>query len=131
MPVGRTACQVIGVLEEKDESMRQDRDKTILMPAKAVQRRLLGKLDVQTIFASAFSDGTTRRVQQRCHGSVSGGIHCAIDVGWHRGADHGRRWQPARGRETQYAVCDPAGNHGARLFLFGDHRRGLRLVPGT
>ena len=61
--VGRTACQVIGVLEEKGESMGQDRDKTILMPAKAVQRRLLGKLDVQTIFVSAVADGTTRRVQ--------------------------------------------------------------------
>jgi len=61
--VGRTACQVIGVLEEKGESMGQDRDKTILMPAKAVQRRLLGKLDVQTIFVSAVVDGTTRRVQ--------------------------------------------------------------------
>lgn len=61
--VGRTACQVIGVLEEKGESMGQDRDKTILMPAKAVQRRLLGKLDVQTIFVSAVTEGTTRRVQ--------------------------------------------------------------------
>ena len=61
--VGRTACQVIGVLEEKGESMGQDRDKTILMPAKAVQRRLLGKLDVQSIFVSAVVDGTTRRVQ--------------------------------------------------------------------
>ncbi|HUH38106.1 MAG TPA: ABC transporter permease [Spongiibacteraceae bacterium] len=61
--VGRTACQVIGVLEAKGESMGQDRDKTILMPAKAVQRRLLGKLDVQAIYVSALADGTTRRVQ--------------------------------------------------------------------
>lgn len=61
--VGRTACQVIGVLEEKGESMGQDRDKTVLMPAKAVQRRLLGKLDVQSIYVSAEVDGTTRRVQ--------------------------------------------------------------------
>ncbi|MCB1836204.1 MAG: ABC transporter permease [Alcanivoracaceae bacterium] len=61
--VGRTACRVIGILEEKGESMGQDRDKTILMPIKAVQRRLVGNLDVQTIFVSALIDGTTRRVQ--------------------------------------------------------------------
>ena len=61
--VGRTACQVIGVLEEKGESMGQDRDKAILMPVKAVQRRLLGSLEVQAIFVSATVDGTTRRVQ--------------------------------------------------------------------
>jgi putative ABC transport system permease protein len=61
--VGRTACQVIGVLEEKGQSMGQDRDKTILMPVKAVQRRLIGKLDVQSIFVSAVVDGTTRRIQ--------------------------------------------------------------------
>src|SRR5690606_1868355 len=40
--VGRAACRVIGVLEEKGESMGQDRDKSILMPVKAVQRRLVG-----------------------------------------------------------------------------------------
>ncbi len=63
MRVGRTACRVIGVLKEKGESMGQDRDKIILMPTKAVQRRLVGKLDVQSIFISAVIDGTTRRVQ--------------------------------------------------------------------
>jgi putative ABC transport system permease protein len=61
--VGRTACKVIGVLEEKGESMGQDRDKTILMPIKAVQRRLVGNLDVQSIYVSALIDGTTGRVQ--------------------------------------------------------------------
>ena len=62
--VGRTACRVIGVLEEKGQSMGQDRDKTILMPIKAVQRRLVGKLDVQTIYVSALIDGSTRTVQK-------------------------------------------------------------------
>lgn len=61
--VGRTACGVIGVLEEKGESMGQDRDKTILMPIKAVQRRLAGSLDVQAMYVSALVDGTTGRVQ--------------------------------------------------------------------
>jgi len=59
----RTACRVIGVLEEKGTSMGQDRDKTIIMPLKAVQRRLLGDLDVNVIYVSALEDGTTRRVQ--------------------------------------------------------------------
>jgi len=59
----RTACRVIGVLEEKGTSMGQDRDKTIIMPLKAVQRRLLGNLDVNVIYVSALEDGTTRRVQ--------------------------------------------------------------------
>ncbi|AOY90127.1 multidrug ABC transporter substrate-binding protein [Marinobacter salinus] len=61
--VGRTACRVIGVLEEKGESMGQDRDKVIVMPLKAVQRRLVGELDVQAIYVSALTDGTTGRVQ--------------------------------------------------------------------
>jgi putative ABC transport system permease protein len=61
--VGRTACRVIGVLEEKGESMGQDRDKTILMPVKAVQRRLVGELDVSAIYVSALVDGTTGLVQ--------------------------------------------------------------------
>ncbi len=61
--VGRTACRVIGVLEEKGQSMGQDRDKTIIMPLKSVQRRLVGKLDVQAIFVSALMDGTTKQVQ--------------------------------------------------------------------
>ncbi|MCK7547250.1 ABC transporter permease [Marinobacter koreensis] len=63
--VGRTACRVIGVLSEKGESMGQDRDKTILMPIKAVQRRLVGKLDVSVIYVSALVDGTTKRVQSQ------------------------------------------------------------------
>ncbi len=63
--VGRTACRVIGVLEEKGESMGQDRDKTILMPVKAVQRRLVGELDVSAIYVSALADGTTGVVQEQ------------------------------------------------------------------
>ncbi len=62
--VGRTACRVVGVLEKKGQSMGQDRDKTILMPIKAVQRRLVGSLDVQTIYVSALTDGTTRTIQK-------------------------------------------------------------------
>lgn len=62
--VGRTACRVIGVLAEKGLSMGQDRDKTIIMPLKSVQRRLVGKLDVQSIYVTAQVDGSTQRVQK-------------------------------------------------------------------
>lgn len=62
--VGRTACRVVGVLEEKGQSMGQDRDKAIIMPLKSVQRRLVGQLDVQSIFVTALVDGTTKQVQQ-------------------------------------------------------------------
>ncbi|MGM0914556.1 MAG: ABC transporter permease [Pseudomonadota bacterium] len=61
--VGRTACQVVGVLEAKGQSMGQDRDKAVLMPIKAVQRRLVGELDVGVVYVSALVDGTTQRVQ--------------------------------------------------------------------
>lgn len=62
--VGRTACRVIGVLEKKGQSMGQDRDKTILMPVKAVQLRLVGELDVSAIYVSALLDGSTGRVKK-------------------------------------------------------------------
>jgi putative ABC transport system permease protein len=65
MRVGRTACRVIGVLEEKGESMGQDRDKTIIMPIKAVQRRLVGELEANAIYVSALVDGTTGLVQEQ------------------------------------------------------------------
>ena len=61
--VGRTACRVVGVLEVKGQSMGQDRDKVVLMPIKAVQRRLVGELDVSVVYVSALVDGTTQRVQ--------------------------------------------------------------------
>jgi putative ABC transport system permease protein len=61
--INRTACRVIGVLETKGSSMGQDPDKTLLMPIKAAQRRVVGSLDVHTIFVSAISDGTTARVK--------------------------------------------------------------------
>ena len=61
--VGATSCQVIGVLEPKGSNMGQDQDDTILMPLRAVQRRLTGKLDIATIFVSAVQDGTSARVR--------------------------------------------------------------------
>jgi putative ABC transport system permease protein len=61
--VGATSCQVIGVLEPKGSNMGQDQDDTIVMPLRAVQRRLTGKTDIATIYVSAVQDGTSARVR--------------------------------------------------------------------
>lgn len=77
--IDRTACRVIGVLSQKGESMGQDRDKTILMPIKAVQRRLAGNLDVQSIYVSALVDGSTGRVQSDIEALMRQRRHIAKD----------------------------------------------------
>jgi putative ABC transport system permease protein len=51
--VGPTACQIIGVLSQKGGSMGQDPNDTVLMPIRAVQRRLVGSYDVQQMHLSA------------------------------------------------------------------------------
>jgi putative ABC transport system permease protein len=61
--IGRTSCLVVGVLAEKGLSMGQDRDRVILMPIRAVQRRLAGSPDVRSMYVSALVDGTTTRVR--------------------------------------------------------------------
>ncbi len=62
--VGKLSCLVIGTLASKGESgIGQDQDDLILMPLRAVQRRLLGNTDVSTIFLSAKSDRSTQSVQ--------------------------------------------------------------------
>jgi putative ABC transport system permease protein len=62
--VGKLSCMVVGVLGAKGESgMGQDQDDMILMPLRAVQRRLLGNTDVSTIFVSARPDRSTQSVQ--------------------------------------------------------------------
>jgi putative ABC transport system permease protein len=62
--VGKVSCLVIAVLAAKGESgMGQDQDDMILMPLRAVQRRLLGNTDVATIFVSAQQGRSTQSVQ--------------------------------------------------------------------
>jgi len=61
--IGATSCQVIGLLEPKGSSMGQDQDDTVVMPLRAVQRRLIGKQDIATIFVLAVEDGTIARVR--------------------------------------------------------------------
>jgi putative ABC transport system permease protein len=61
--VGRTACQVVGVLAEKGGSFGGDEDDVVLMPIKAVQQRMLGVRDISMIYISAVEDGTSARVK--------------------------------------------------------------------
>ncbi len=51
--VGSTACRVVGVLEQKGGSRGRDPNDTVLMPLQAVQRRLVGSYDVDTLYVAA------------------------------------------------------------------------------
>ncbi len=62
MRVDKIACEVIGVLEAKGQStFGSDQDDAVVMPLKAVQRRLAGNTDVNMIWISvAEADNTLR-----------------------------------------------------------------------
>ena len=69
-PVGETirlkqvSCTVIGVLATKGNSgFGQDQDDVILMPLKAVQRRIAGNQDISMIYVSVDSSYQTATVQ--------------------------------------------------------------------
>ncbi|HVY20260.1 MAG TPA: ABC transporter permease [Bauldia sp.] len=69
-PVGETirlrsiACKVIGVLASKGNSgFGQDQDDLIVMPLKAVQRRIVGHPDIQLMYVSVDSAYKTSDVQ--------------------------------------------------------------------
>jgi putative ABC transport system permease protein len=57
--IGKISCEVIGLLNKREAStFGQDDNATVLMPLKAMQRRITGKSDVQSISVT-FGDGTT------------------------------------------------------------------------
>jgi putative ABC transport system permease protein len=59
MRIKQFSCEVIGVLAPKGQSaMGRDQDDTVVMPLRTVQRRLTGKLDVNTILIS-MQDGVS------------------------------------------------------------------------
>ena len=61
----KLSCKVIGVLNAKGQSsFGQDQDDVVLMPLRAVQRRINGNTDVYTILVSARDGIATQRVQQ-------------------------------------------------------------------
>ena len=62
--LGKVSCEVIGVLESKGQAMGGvDQDDTVIMPIRAVQRRLAGNLDVNSISVSAQSSELTATVK--------------------------------------------------------------------
>ena len=63
--VGTTACEVIGVLRSKGQSIvGQDQDDIVLMPILAVQRRITGTESVNFMMVSAASAEQVRSVQE-------------------------------------------------------------------
>ncbi len=58
------SCQIIGILEAKGQaSMGRDQDDTVIMPIRAVQRRLAGNQDVSTLQVSVTSEKDIDRVK--------------------------------------------------------------------
>lgn len=60
MRVGKARCDIVGVLESKGKSFGSDQDDIVLMPIKAVQRRLAGNTEIQMIFVSVNGDKSTK-----------------------------------------------------------------------
>jgi putative ABC transport system permease protein len=62
----KLSCEVIGVLAAKGQSgMGQDQDDVVLMPLRAVQRRLAGSNDIGAIYISVASSRSTTLVRDR------------------------------------------------------------------
>jgi putative ABC transport system permease protein len=61
----KLSCQVIGVLETKGQSsFGQDQDDFVLLPLRAVQRRIAGNNDVDNIYVSVEDGVSTQNVKQ-------------------------------------------------------------------
>lgn len=66
MRVGKVSCSVVGELVSKGQSgMGQDQDDLVLMPLRAVQRRLVGDTGITTVFISASSSAITSSVERQ------------------------------------------------------------------
>jgi putative ABC transport system permease protein len=64
--LGDISCTVIGVLSAKGQStMGNDQDDLIVMPIKAVQRRIAGNRDISMMWVSASSPEEVTTVQER------------------------------------------------------------------
>jgi len=61
----KLSCQVVGVLESKGQSsFGSDQDDFVLLPLRAVQRRIAGNTDVSSIYVSAQDGVSTEKVKQ-------------------------------------------------------------------
>jgi putative ABC transport system permease protein len=64
--VDKLSCEVVGLLSEKGQSgMGQDQDDVVLLPLRALQRRISGNDDVNAIYVSAQNAQATTRVRSR------------------------------------------------------------------
>ncbi|WP_394840150.1 ABC transporter permease [Pendulispora rubella] len=69
MRLDTVSCKVIGVLESKGQtSFGQDQDDVVIMPLRAVQRRLTGNSDIGTIFVTIGDEATIRRAKDTVRG---------------------------------------------------------------
>jgi putative ABC transport system permease protein len=67
--VGSIPCQIVGLLVSKGQAgMGQDQDDLVVMPMRAVQRRITGNDNIQTIFVSAREGEGTGVVAERIRG---------------------------------------------------------------
>jgi putative ABC transport system permease protein len=67
--VGAIACQVVGLLVAKGQAgMGQDQDDLVVMPMRAVQRRITGNDNIQSIFVAAREGEATGVVAERLRG---------------------------------------------------------------
>jgi len=63
--LGKVTCEIIGVLEaEGQNTFGMDQDDLVIMPIRAVQRRLAGTSDIGTIFVSADAPETMNAVSR-------------------------------------------------------------------
>jgi putative ABC transport system permease protein len=60
MRIGKTRCNVIGVLASKGKTFGTDQDDIVLMPIKAVQRRIAGTTDINMFFVSVVGNKQTK-----------------------------------------------------------------------
>ncbi|HYQ18485.1 MAG TPA: ABC transporter permease [Polyangiaceae bacterium] len=79
--VGTIACQVIGLLVSKGQAgMGQDQDDLVVMPMRAVQRRITGNDNIQSIFVTAREGEGTGVVAERIRGLLRQRRHRAEGV---------------------------------------------------
>ncbi len=61
--LGRTSCQVVGVMDPKGATFGEDLDNTVIMPIKTVQQRIVGSTDVRQVYVSADDAAILPRVR--------------------------------------------------------------------
>ena len=78
--LGKLTCQVIGLLEAKGQSgFGRDEDDLVLIPLRALQRRMAGNRDIQEIFISARDGVSTAKVKADIERLMRERRHIAAD----------------------------------------------------